>query len=158
MPMHLARFVIALAILSTVLSGTARNSAAQIASPVPDAAEQADTAEPSTPPDSTVKPETPALPEQGAEQTATNHSADSEPKKDDSGPESADAHGSPDAPPMFTNDAVVLGMLIGILALVFWTHSLKHPFLVGFYKIVPMLLLCYFLPSLLTTFGIVHPS
>ena len=158
MPMQLARFVLAIAILSTVLSGTARNSAAQIASPVPDAAEQADTAEPSTPPDSTVKPETPALPEQDAEQTATNRSADSEPKKDNSGPESADAHGSPDTPPMFTNDAVVFGMLVGILALVFWTHSLKHPFLVGFYKIVPMLLLCYFLPSLLTTFGIVHPS
>jgi len=71
---------------------------------------------------------------------------------------STDPHDSPDAPPVFTNDAVLLGMLLGILGLVFWTHSLKHPFFVQFYKFVPMLLLCYFLPSLLTTFGIVHPS
>ena len=67
-------------------------------------------------------------------------------------------HASEDSPPLFTNDAVVFGMLIGILALVFWTHSLKTPFLVNFYKFVPMLLLCYFLPSLLTTFGIVDPE
>ena len=68
------------------------------------------------------------------------------------------AHDAPSSPPVFTNDAVVFGLLISILALVFWTSHLKHPFWVRFYKIVPMLLLCYFLPSLLTTFGIVHPS
>jgi len=68
------------------------------------------------------------------------------------------AHDAPSSPPVFTNDAVVFGLLIGILALVFWTSHLKHPFWVRFYKLVPMLLLCYFLPSLLTTFGIVHPS
>ncbi len=45
-----------------------------------------------------------------------------------------------------------------ILALVFWTNSLQIPFLVTFYKIFPLLLLCYFLPSLLTLFGVVDPA
>ena len=52
------------------------------------------------------------------------------------------------------NDAVLLGFLLVILAIVFGTASSKSPFWQKFYKVVPMLLLCYFLPSLLTTFGI----
>ncbi len=56
---------------------------------------------------------------------------------------------------LITNDAVVLGILLLILAVVFRTSSSDHPALKRFYSIVPMLLLCYFLPSLLTTFGIV---
>ena len=68
------------------------------------------------------------------------------------------AHGSRHEPPLVTNDAVVFGLLIGILALVFWTHSLKTTFWTRFYKVCPLLLLCYFLPSLLTTYGIVDPS
>lgn len=56
---------------------------------------------------------------------------------------------------LITNDAVVLGLLLGILALVFRTSNSTHPKLVKFYSIVPMLLLCYFIPSLLNTFNIV---
>lgn len=56
---------------------------------------------------------------------------------------------------LITNDAVVLGMLSLILGAVFWTHQSRHPFWVKFYSVVPVLLLCYFLPSLLNTFGIV---
>jgi uncharacterized membrane protein len=56
---------------------------------------------------------------------------------------------------LITNDAVVLGLLMLILALVFKTSSSSHPTLRKFYAAVPMLLLCYFIPSLLTTFGIV---
>lgn len=56
---------------------------------------------------------------------------------------------------LITNDAVVLGMLLAILALVFYTSSSPNPSLRKFYGIIPMLLLCYFLPSLLNTFGIV---
>lgn len=55
--------------------------------------------------------------------------------------------------PVFTNDAIVMGLLVLILALVFHTSSL--PKLQGFYKFVPALLLCYFLPSLLNSFGII---
>ena len=56
---------------------------------------------------------------------------------------------------LITNDAVILGLLMLILAFVFKTSSSTHPGFKRFYSIVPMLLMCYFLPSLLTTFGIV---
>lgn len=57
--------------------------------------------------------------------------------------------------PLITNDAVVLGLLTAILALVFYTSSRPDGFWKRFYGIVPSLLLCYFLPSLLTTAGII---
>ncbi len=56
---------------------------------------------------------------------------------------------------LITNDAVVLGLLAVILGFVFKTSSSTHAFWQKFYKYVPALLLCYFLPSLLNTFGIV---
>ncbi len=56
---------------------------------------------------------------------------------------------------LVTNDAVVLGMLALILGFVFYTEASEHPFWKKFYTYVPGLLLCYFLPSLLNTFGIV---
>lgn len=56
---------------------------------------------------------------------------------------------------LITNDAVVLGLLLAILAFVFKTSSSSNPTLKKFYSVVPMLLLCYFLPSLLNTFNIV---
>ncbi len=55
--------------------------------------------------------------------------------------------------PVFTNDAVVLGILICLLGLVFWTDTL--PAFKGFYKVVPTLLLCYFLPAILNSLGII---
>lgn len=55
--------------------------------------------------------------------------------------------------PVFTNDAVVLGILISLLGLVFWTDTL--PAFKGFYKVVPTLLLCYFLPAILNSAGII---
>jgi uncharacterized membrane protein len=56
---------------------------------------------------------------------------------------------------LITNDAVVFGILIVMLAAIFYTSNSKSPVLRKFYKVIPMLLLCYFLPSLLTTLGIV---
>ncbi|GGO74361.1 DUF819 family protein [Bowmanella pacifica] len=56
---------------------------------------------------------------------------------------------------LVTNDAVVIGLLALILGGVFYTSHSNHPFFKGFYRYVPALLLCYFLPSLLNTFGIV---
>lgn len=56
------------------------------------------------------------------------------------------------------NDAIVFGILAVILAVVFKTSSSNNNFFKTFYKIVPMLLLCYFIPSLLTTFGLVNPE
>jgi uncharacterized membrane protein len=57
--------------------------------------------------------------------------------------------------PLITNDAVVLGILAVILGAVFATSSSTRPFRVKFYTFVPSLLLCYFLPSILGTAGIV---
>ena len=57
--------------------------------------------------------------------------------------------------PLITNDAVVLGILAVILGAVFATSASEHPFFVRFYRYVPSLLLCYFLPAILGTAGIV---
>jgi uncharacterized membrane protein len=62
------------------------------------------------------------------------------------------------AAPLVTNDAVVLGLLALILGGVFWTQQSSHPFFRRFYNVVPALLLCYFLPSLLNTFNIIDGS
>ncbi|MDH5382145.1 MAG: DUF819 family protein [Cyclobacteriaceae bacterium] len=56
---------------------------------------------------------------------------------------------------LVTNDAVVLGILMVMLALIFKTSTSGHKFWKRFYSVIPMLLLCYFLPSLLNTFNIV---
>jgi uncharacterized membrane protein len=60
--------------------------------------------------------------------------------------------------PLITNDAVIFGLLALILGLVFWTSESKAPGLKKFYAVVPAILLCYFIPSLLTTFGVVDPE
>lgn len=54
---------------------------------------------------------------------------------------------------LITNDAVVLGLLAVILGGVFYFSS--HPNYKKIFNYVPALLFCYFLPSLLNTFGIV---
>jgi len=56
--------------------------------------------------------------------------------------------------PLIKNDAVLLGVLMVILGFIFKTSSSKNPFWQKFYKVIPMLLMCYFIPSLLTTFKI----
>jgi len=57
--------------------------------------------------------------------------------------------------PMITNDAVVLGILIVILAVVFKTSSIDTPFWKKFYTFLPSVLLCYFIPSLFNSAGII---
>jgi len=59
------------------------------------------------------------------------------------------------AQPLITNDAVVLGILLGILALVFTTARSERRLWRRFYGIVPSILVCYFLPALLSTFGVI---
>jgi len=51
--------------------------------------------------------------------------------------------------PVFTHDAVVLGLLLLVLAAIFYTSSSDHPAWKKFYTYVPPLLLCYFIPALL---------
>lgn len=51
--------------------------------------------------------------------------------------------------PLITNDAIVFGLLISVLALVFTTAASNRPIFKKFYSVVPPLLLCYFIPALL---------
>jgi uncharacterized membrane protein len=56
--------------------------------------------------------------------------------------------------PLITNDAIVLGILMAILAVVFVTSSSEAPFWKKFYTYIPPLLLCYFIPSIFSTAGV----
>jgi uncharacterized membrane protein len=57
--------------------------------------------------------------------------------------------------PIISDDAVVLGLLAATLGAVFWTTGSRHPFFKAFYRYVPALLLCYFIPALYNTFGLI---
>ena len=59
------------------------------------------------------------------------------------------------AVPLVTNDAVVLGILASILGFVFWSSSRADGFWKKFYTYVPALLLCYLVPAILNTFGVI---
>ena len=57
--------------------------------------------------------------------------------------------------PLIINDATVLGILMSILGIIFLTSNSRKPFWVEFYKYVPALLLCYFIPSIFNSLGII---
>jgi uncharacterized membrane protein len=57
---------------------------------------------------------------------------------------------------LISNDAVIFGILMLMLAFIFKTSSSDHPGWKKFYTFLPMILLCYFLPSLLNTFGLIN--
>ena len=61
----------------------------------------------------------------------------------------------PDRPPVIHNDAVILGLLAATLGAIFWTTRSAQPFWQRFYRYVPALVLCYFLPALYNTFGLI---
>ncbi len=58
--------------------------------------------------------------------------------------------------PLITNDATILGFIAIMLGAIFYTANSSHHFWKKFYGIVPAVLLCYFLPSLLNTFGVIN--
>lgn len=92
-------------------------------------------------------------PTQPSSDAKNNSAAESEPTEEatDNPDDSAAAEGAKKQSILpIKNDAVILGLLIGILALVFWSSSSEWLPFRRFYAIVPMLLMCYFLPSLLT--------
>ncbi len=57
--------------------------------------------------------------------------------------------------PIIKNDAIVFGILMGVLAFVFLTLNSTHLFWKRFYRYVPALLLCYFIPSIFNSLGII---
>jgi len=60
-----------------------------------------------------------------------------------------------DKTPLITNDAVVFGLLMLILAAVFVTSTSAKAGWQKFYKYIPSVLLCYFIPSIFNTLGII---
>jgi uncharacterized membrane protein len=56
--------------------------------------------------------------------------------------------------PIITDDAVVLGLLVAVVGSVFYTRSLGGRW-TTFYTFVPALLLCYLIPSLMNSFGLI---
>ncbi len=56
---------------------------------------------------------------------------------------------------LFKNDAIVFGLLMIALGLVFFTESKKTGFWPKFYKIVPGLLMCYLIPAIFNSLGLI---
>ncbi len=56
---------------------------------------------------------------------------------------------------LITNEPAVLGLLAVALGLVFWTESRPTGFWKHFYTWVPALLLCYFIPAVFNTIGLI---
>jgi uncharacterized membrane protein len=61
-------------------------------------------------------------------------------------------------PPIFTDNFVVFGILMLILAFVFYTSSIKYGFWKNFYVFFPSLLMCYLLPSILSSLNVISPE
>jgi uncharacterized membrane protein len=57
--------------------------------------------------------------------------------------------------PLITNDTVVFGLLAICLGFIFYTSSRDTGFWKKFYSVVPAILMCYLLPALLASAGIV---
>ena len=56
---------------------------------------------------------------------------------------------------LIDNDIVVLGLLAAVLGLVFWASSRPSGALRRFFDFVPPLLLCYFIPGILNSTGVI---
>lgn len=57
---------------------------------------------------------------------------------------------------LVSSPAGVLGVLLAVLAVIFWMT--QHPTLGRIFKVVPALVFCYFVPTTLTTFGVIPES
>lgn len=57
--------------------------------------------------------------------------------------------------PFFANDAIVFGLLMVALGAVFYTSSKQSGFWNKFYKVVPALLMCYLIPAIFNSLGII---
>ncbi|MDT0648076.1 DUF819 family protein [Zunongwangia sp. F260] len=60
--------------------------------------------------------------------------------------------------PVFTNDAIVFGLLMIALGFVFYTSSQKEGFWKKFYSVVPALLMCYLIPAIFNSLGLIDDS
>ncbi len=56
---------------------------------------------------------------------------------------------------LISNDIIVFGLTAATLGVIFWTSGSSNPLLKKFYSFVPALLLCYFIPGVYNTFGLI---
>lgn len=61
----------------------------------------------------------------------------------------------PETTALITNEAAVLGLMALILGFVFYTEGSEHPLWKKFYTYVPALLLCYFIPAVFNSLGVI---
>ncbi|MFS4456793.1 DUF819 domain-containing protein [Maribacter sp. 2304DJ31-5] len=59
------------------------------------------------------------------------------------------------AQPLITDDTIVFGLITLCLGFIFYTSSIKRGFWRKFYSIVPAVLMCYLLPALLASSGLI---
>lgn len=57
---------------------------------------------------------------------------------------------------LIQNDIVLFGLIAATLGVVFWTSSRETGFFKKFYTYVPALLLCYFIPGIYNSVGLIH--
>jgi hypothetical protein len=62
----------------------------------------------------------------------------------------------PESLPLITEPAGVLAVLLAVLATIFW--AAHHPLLGKVFKIIPLLVFCYFVPTTLATAGLIPHS
>ena len=56
---------------------------------------------------------------------------------------------------LISNDIIVFGLIAATLGVIFWTSGSSNSWLKKFYSFVPALLLCYFIPGVYNTFGLI---
>ena len=59
---------------------------------------------------------------------------------------------------LITNDIVLFGLIAATLGAVFWTASRETGMWKKFYTYVPALLLCYFIPGIYNSIGLIDGS
>jgi len=65
---------------------------------------------------------------------------------------------NPPKTPLITDDKVVFGLLLLILAFVFYTSGLEQKTWKKIYTVIPALFLCYMIPAVFTSFNIINPE
>lgn len=56
---------------------------------------------------------------------------------------------------LINNDIIVFGLIAATLGAIFWSAGSSNPLLKKFYSVVPALLLCYFIPGIYNTVGLI---
>lgn len=59
---------------------------------------------------------------------------------------------------LITNDKIVFGILLVILACIFYTSGLESKNWKRLYTVIPALFLCYMIPAVLTSFNVIDPE